>query len=90
MKLKPSLLLAATIAWFANGHTTAAEPAHTKPTSAWIDKRIQAWQPTKAERAFDDIAWAKDLRQAQRLAREHGRAIFVFTYDGASLAGYRC
>jgi hypothetical protein len=38
---------------------------------AKIDKRVQAWQPTPEERRLDDIAWAKDLRDALR-ARLYG------------------
>jgi hypothetical protein len=59
-------------------------------SAAWVDKRIEEWQPTKAERAFDEIGWAKDLGEARRLAEQHGRPIFLFTYDGADLACYRC
>ena len=58
--------------------------------AAWVEKRIQDWQPTPEERRFDDIGWAKDIREAERLAKEHGRPVFLFTYDGASLANYRC
>ena len=93
MKLKQSLLTAAVLycvtAWDGTG-AAASEPATGKRNASWVDKRVEDWQPTKAERAFDEIAWAKDLREAQRLAKEHGRPIFLFTYDGASLACYRC
>ena len=68
----------------------ADEPAVAKRDAAWVDKRVEEWQPTKAERAFDEIGWAKDLSEARRLAEEHGRPIFLFTYDGADLACYRC
>lgn len=49
-----------------------------------IDKRVRAWQPTLAERRLDDIAWAKDLRHALRLARDNGRPVFLFTYSGCA------
>jgi hypothetical protein len=58
--------------------------------SPWVEKRIQDWQPSAEERRFDEIGWAKDIREAERLAKEHGRPVFLFTYDGASLANYRC
>lgn len=61
-----------------------------KRDAAWVDRRVDEWQPTKGERAFDEIGWAKDLGEARRLAGEHGRPIFLFTYDGADLACYRC
>jgi hypothetical protein len=50
---------------------------------ARIDRRAQAWQPTPEERRLDDVAWARDLRDALRLAREHGRPVFLFTYNGS-------
>jgi len=49
-----------------------------------IDKRVQAWQPTTEERRLDTIAWAKDLRDALRLARANGRPVFLFTYSGCA------
>jgi hypothetical protein len=49
-----------------------------------VDERVQAWQPTKDERRLDDIGWAKDIRDALRLARECDRPIFLFTYSGCA------
>jgi hypothetical protein len=49
-----------------------------------VESRIQAWQPTADERRFDQIAWAKDLGTAQKLAKEHGRPIFLFSYSGSA------
>ena len=57
--------------------------------AAWIDRRIEAWQPTKDERRFDDIAWAADLRTAMKLAKQHHRPVFLFTHDGHMAIG-RC
>ena len=68
----------------------ADEAPVAKRDAAWVDKRVEDWQPTKSERAFDEIGWAKDLSEARRLAEAHGRPIFLFTYDGADLACYRC
>jgi hypothetical protein len=51
---------------------------------ARIDKRVRAWQPTAEERRLDDVAWARDLRDALRLARENGRPVFLFTYSGCA------
>ena len=47
-----------------------------------IDKRVEAWQPTAKERAFERIGWAKDIREALKLARTHNRPVFLFTHDG--------
>ena len=55
----------------------------------WVEKLVQAWQPTAAERRFDDIGWVKDIREAERLAKEHNRPVFLFTHDGRMAIG-RC
>jgi hypothetical protein len=76
----------------------AASSAAAAPTSvpltgdrgpAWVQQRVRAWQPTARERRWEQIGWAKDLRGAQRLAREHGRPVFLFTHDGRLDVG-RC
>ena len=71
----------------------AGPPGNTasdRDLAAWVDRRVQDWQPAPEERRFDDVGWAKDIRDAERLAKEHGRPVFLFTYDGDSLAHYRC
>jgi hypothetical protein len=50
-----------------------------------IDKRVQAWQPTRDERLLDSIGWASDIRDALHLARESKRPIFLFTYSGSAV-----
>jgi hypothetical protein len=55
----------------------------------WIDERVAALQPTADERRIDRIGWAPDIRSAIRLAREHGRPVFLFTMDGRFSIG-RC
>ncbi len=69
----------------------AAQPTapQDKNDLAWIDKRVQEWQPTKEERRFDEIGWAKDIREAKRLAKEHERPVFLFTMKGHVAEG-RC
>ena len=56
---------------------------------ARVEGRVRRWQPTVEERRFDEIGWARDLREALRLAREHGRPVFLFTHDGHMNVG-RC
>ena len=41
------------------------------------------------ENLADRIGWAKDIRAAERLAKERGRPVFLFTYDGQMAIG-RC
>lgn len=64
-------------------------PADPHTLASWIDKRVQAWQPTAAEKRFDEIGWVKDIRTALNLAQEHGRPVFLFTHDGRMGVG-RC
>src|SRR5437773_790165 len=59
------------------------KPSDDKALPAWVDKRIQTWQPTGDERRLDQIAWAKDLRTAQKLAKENARPVFLFSYSGS-------
>ena len=49
---------------------------------ARIDKWVQDWQPTPGDRRFEEIGWAKDIPEALRLAKQHGRPVFVFTHKG--------
>ena len=39
---------------------------------------------TAQERRLDQIGWAKDFRDGLRLAKEHGRPLFLFTYSGST------
>ncbi len=57
--------------------------------SAWVNGRIDAWQPKPVEKAFDRMGWASDVRQALRLGQEYHRTGLLFTYDGAILPFYR-
>jgi hypothetical protein len=57
--------------------------------TAWVDERVEALQPRLEERRIDQIGWARDIRSALRLSREHGRPVFLFTMDGRFSTG-RC
>jgi hypothetical protein len=54
-----------------------------------IDRRVADWQPTRAERRFDDIGWAPDLCTALKAGKVHERPVFLFTHDGRMQFG-RC
>ena len=56
---------------------------------AWVEQRVRELQPTAQEKRFDEIGWAADLRDARRLAKVHGRPVFLFTHDGRINIG-RC
>jgi hypothetical protein len=55
----------------------------------WVGGRIQELQPTPKEKRFDEIGWARDIREAKRLAKENDRPVFLFTHDGRMNIG-RC
>lgn len=57
--------------------------------AGWVEKHVQGLQLTAQDRRFDDIGWVKDIRDALRLAKKHGRPVFLFTHDGRMAIG-RC
>jgi hypothetical protein len=60
-----------------------------KEVKTFVDQRVEEWQPTADERRFDEIGWSTSLIDAEKLAREHHRPIFLFTHDGKMNVG-RC
>jgi hypothetical protein len=56
---------------------------------ASIDRRIQALQPTAKEKRFEAIGWATGILEAERLARENKRPVFLFCNVGEMGIG-RC
>jgi hypothetical protein len=73
----------------------AQEKSAAKPTVTdaelknWVEKRVEERQPPAADKRFDDIGWARDIRHALALAKEHQRPVFLFTHDGRMNLG-RC
>ncbi|HET6382414.1 MAG TPA: hypothetical protein VFJ58_03400 [Armatimonadota bacterium] len=65
----------------------AVTPALTDPAS--VARQIQEWKPSAEERIFDTIGWARNLIDAEKLARASQRPVFLFTYDGQMAIG-RC
>lgn len=47
-----------------------------------IDKRIAEIQPSAKEKRFEEIGWAKGIPEAERLARESDRPVFLFSNVG--------
>ncbi|MDQ3622210.1 MAG: hypothetical protein M3463_06945 [Verrucomicrobiota bacterium] len=56
---------------------------------AWVQARVQEIAVKAEERRLDEIGWARDIREAKRLAKENGRPVFLFTHDGRLNIG-RC
>jgi hypothetical protein len=88
--IRPLQLAAIPVLMLAGLASSAEEkPIADKDVGAFVDQRVKAWAPTAAERRFDEIGWAKDIREAEQLAKEHGRLVFLFTHDGHMAVG-RC
>ena len=66
------------------GLAAAAAHAADDDVAATVRQHVQDWQPTKDERLLDQVGWASDLVEAQRLAKKHNRPLFVFTYNGST------
>jgi len=54
-----------------------------------VQQRVAELQPRAEEKRFDEMGWAKDIREALRLAKQHNRPVFLFTHDGRMNIG-RC
>ena len=54
-----------------------------------VRQRVTELQPRTDEKRFDEIGWAKDIREALRMAKQHNRPVFLFTHDGRMNIG-RC
>jgi hypothetical protein len=67
----------------------AAQEKTATATPAWVEGRILEILPTAADRKFDQIAWVSSIKAALRLAKEHGRPVMMFTFDGQVNTG-RC
>jgi len=67
----------------------AAAGAGGERDAAWVEQRLREWQPTPREKAWEQIGWARDIRDAIRLGKEHARPVFLFTLDGRMGVG-RC
>jgi hypothetical protein len=88
--LRLGTVVAAVLSLFAADRGFAAEDS---PSDAeirtWTDERAAGWQPTAAERRFDEIGWVESLTAARKLSVESGRPVFLFTLDGRIAIG-RC
>ena len=62
--------------------TVPPEDASHVSFDNWVEHRVEQWQPTRAERRIDDIGWARDIRTALKLAKDHQRPVFLFTHTG--------
>jgi hypothetical protein len=78
-----SLLAAAAAA------VAADKPVPDSQVYSFVESHVRQFQPTRAEKRFDEIGWAANILDAERLAKEANRPVFVFTHNGAINTG-RC
>ena len=80
-------------AWLAAGGAISLSAEEKEPADselkAWSDGRVASWQPTTAQRRFDEIGWADSLNSARQWSRDSARPVFLFTLDGRIAIG-RC
>ena len=81
-------ILSTACSLLAFGAIAAAGPS-LPHDAGWVDQQAEACAPSAAERKFDQIGWVTTIRQAEALAKEHGRPVFLFTHDGHMAIG-RC
>jgi hypothetical protein len=86
--IQVGLLLAGFLFVLLNSHVVAAGGSD-EDVASWVKNRVAAIQPTHAEKRFDEIGWAGSIVEAEKLAREHNRPVFLFTYNGRIETG-RC
>jgi hypothetical protein len=91
-RLAPVTVLAvAVLALGAPGQESGGtnRPVSDRELVSWVEKVAQQRQPSEADKRFDEIGWARDIRQALKLGKEHQRPVFLFTHDGRMNLG-RC
>ena len=82
-------LLALTAILAAAEKKPATAPVRDGDLKKWVEDRVHEWKPTAEEKRFYEIGWCHSIGEAERLARQHKRPIFLFTHDGRMNAG-RC
>jgi hypothetical protein len=53
-----------------------------KDVPAWVRAKVESMQPTPEDRKFDEIGWTNSIVEAEKLARENHRPVFLFTQNG--------
>jgi hypothetical protein len=66
-----------------------ATASSDEEVASWVRDQVKALQPTPEDKRFDEIGWAKSIVQAEKLAHQHNRPVFLFTHNGSIGTG-RC
>lgn len=87
-RIVPGLLLFAFLSVLP-GPVLEATGAADEDVAAWVSNKVKSLQPTPSEKRFDEIGWVRSIVQAEKLARQHNRPVFLFTFNGSIETG-RC
>ena len=68
--------------------TPAAANPGNEDIAATVRKKLEAIQPADTVTPFDQIGWAASIVQAEQMARQHHRPVFLFTEDGKIDTGH--
>jgi len=90
VQLRRSAFCFGVVLFLCASQTVAEDKAESfKDLQARVDRSVADWQPTADEKRFDQIGWCTSLLEAEKLARQHQRPIFLFAHDGRMNVG-RC
>ena len=56
----------------------------------WTNRRVKMLSKQFDKRPYEQIGWADGIQHSLKLAEEHQRPIFLFTFDGLSMLTGRC
>ena len=72
-----------------SGSVLSQTRLQNEQVAQWVRSHTKALQPTFEEKRFDEIGWTKSIVEAENLARQYNRPVFLFTNDG-NIATGRC
>lgn len=55
---------------------------NNKDVPTWVRAKVDSMQPTPEDRKFDEIGWVNSIVDAEKLARQNNRPVFLFTQNG--------
>jgi hypothetical protein len=90
--LRKTILSGLFLTWFLpvlSNPVFVAAGGSDEDVATWVRDRVEALQPTAVEKRLDEIGWAKSISEAEKLARQHNRPVFLFTHNGSMGTG-RC
>lgn len=62
--------------------TAISAQAPSKPTLAQLERRAAGLLPSKEQLRYQEIPWVHDLAEAQKVAQDEKRPIFLWGYGG--------